>query len=334
MKKLAILFIPVMVALASCDKIQSKMYNDYFENDFTISDIDMKGSVVSYVAHYPQDTDGYSFSVLVSEDPTPTYGNSKLYSCTTSDGTNYTAVVTGLWGGKKYYCRPCVWQGIYTYGPIKTFQTADWVEKVGTIGQCVDLGLSVLWADHNIGASNPSEIGGFYAWAETSEKNEDYSWENYKYAYGDIIDSSRPGGGYRLLSKYCDDGGYGNVDNILSLEPNDDVATDKWGDGWSTPTYLQWRELIENCSYEVISSNGRKIYKITSRLNGNSIILPGGGILFNNDYSYIEEGFYWSSDMRKYYTLSSHITCIGQSGFDQGGLDRCNGAQVRPVHSK
>lgn len=44
----------------------------------------------------------------------------------------------------------------------------------------VDLGLSVLWAAYNVGASSPEEYGGYYAWGETSTKS-DYTWENYKH---------------------------------------------------------------------------------------------------------------------------------------------------------
>ena len=38
----------------------------------------------------------------------------------------------------------------------------------------VDLGLSVKWATCNVGASSPSGYGNYYAWGETSPKN-DYS---------------------------------------------------------------------------------------------------------------------------------------------------------------
>lgn len=334
MKKISLLLFSAMLVLASCDKMPSKMYNDYFENDFTISDIEMKSAVVSYVAHYPQDTDGYSFKVLVSEDPTPTKDNSREYSCTTSDRKNYSASITGLWGGKTYYCRPCVWQGIYTYGPIKSFKTEEWAEKAGTIGQAVDLGLSVLWADHNVGASSPSEIGGFYAWAETGEKNEDYWWDNYKYAYGELLTDSW--NYYRLVSKYCDTQGYGQVDNKLTLESCDDAASVKWGNGWFTPTGLQWMELIDNCTVEASLQNGIKVYVLTSKVNGNHITLPGGGILMKNQFEspYSENGYYWTADVRQYDARTANIADVGEYGINLPGTFRCYGCQVRPVRSK
>ena len=35
----------------------------------------------------------------------------------------------------------------------------------------VDLGLSVLWATSNVGASSPSDYGDYYAWGETKTKS-------------------------------------------------------------------------------------------------------------------------------------------------------------------
>ena len=43
----------------------------------------------------------------------------------------------------------------------------------------VDLGLSVKWATTNVGAKQPSDIGNYYAWQETTPYNEG-TWMNYK----------------------------------------------------------------------------------------------------------------------------------------------------------
>ena len=44
--------------------------------------------------------------------------------------------------------------------------------------QVVDLGLSVKWADRNLGATSPIDKGELYAWGELFPK-EIYTWENY-----------------------------------------------------------------------------------------------------------------------------------------------------------
>lgn len=43
---------------------------------------------------------------------------------------------------------------------------AEEVPKVGgTVGTAVDLGLSVMWADHNLGATLPTDAGNHYDWS-------------------------------------------------------------------------------------------------------------------------------------------------------------------------
>lgn len=47
--------------------------------------------------------------------------------------------------------------------------------------KAVDLGLSVKWANMNVGAKNELEYGDKYAWGETSTKS-DFTKDNYKYS--------------------------------------------------------------------------------------------------------------------------------------------------------
>ena len=46
--------------------------------------------------------------------------------------------------------------------------------------ELVDLGLSVKWANMNMGATANSGQGGYYAWGETATKSK-YSWATYKH---------------------------------------------------------------------------------------------------------------------------------------------------------
>ena len=46
--------------------------------------------------------------------------------------------------------------------------------------EAVDLGLSVKWANMNIGASNIYDVGEYFAWGETQTKGEyDFDWDTY-----------------------------------------------------------------------------------------------------------------------------------------------------------
>ena len=56
----------------------------------------------------------------------------------------------------------------------------------------VDLGLSVKWATANVGASNFLDTGAFFAWGETTPKDQ-YDWTTYKYSEGDAT----------KMTKYC-----------------------------------------------------------------------------------------------------------------------------------
>ena len=46
--------------------------------------------------------------------------------------------------------------------------------------QAIDLGLTVKWADNNIGANSPTDYGTYLAWGEL-EKKDRYWFDTYKY---------------------------------------------------------------------------------------------------------------------------------------------------------
>lgn len=119
----------------------------------------------------------------------------------------------------------------------------------------VDLGLSVLWARYNVGATSPEEYGGYYAWGETETKS-NYTEENYKY-YNSATDT------------------FINIGSDISGTQYD-VAHVKWGNGARMPKLTEIKELINNCSWYVSTYNGVKGMTVTGQ-NGNSIFLPFAG---------------------------------------------------------
>ena len=158
----------------------------------------------------------------------------------------------------------------------------------------VDLGLpsGTMWATCNVGADTPSEYGEYFAWGETTPKDT-YNWSTYKYCNGD----------YNQLTKYCpqSDFGYnGFTDDLKTLQPSDDAATANWGEGWSTPTYNQWVELLTKCSHSWTTINEVKGCLFTAR-NGNSIFLPAGDSRYDEESRITgDEGSYWSSTLHQY----------------------------------
>lgn len=131
--------------------------------------------------------------------------------------------------------------------------------------QIVDLGLSVKWAGWNIGASAPEEYGGHYAWGETEEK-EEYTMATYKWSKGTD----------RELTKYCSDEAYGCNDGKSVLDPEDDVATVKWGKDWRMPTKKEMDEILKKCKWEGISYRGVNGFRCTGP-NGNAVFFPFAG---------------------------------------------------------
>ena len=157
----------------------------------------------------------------------------------------------------------------------------------------VDLGLSVLWANANLGASAPESYGDYYAWAEIEPK-ETYSWGNYRYS---SFPQQQDG-----MDKYTQQGlshQFLKADNLTRLEPMDDAATVLMGDEWHIPTTQEFMELVDNCSVEIISVNGVEGIKFTSKVPGyedRSIFLPYSGEMDGNEP--LDRGknvFLWSS---------------------------------------
>lgn len=186
----------------------------------------------------------------------------------------------------------------------------------------VDLGLSVLWASCNIGANLPEEFGDYYAWGEISTK-EKYTEENYKW----FDTTKKTKWGNCLLIKYNSDGNDGYVDNKSKLDAADDVATVKWGKGWRIPTYKEWNELRNKCSWRWIVLGDIYGYQVTSSVNNNSIFLPAAGEGGYQD----QKGHYWASTINYSYNAQSvDFDKIGKKLSYYPGY-RVNGYSVRPV---
>ena len=125
--------------------------------------------------------------------------------------------------------------------------------------EAVDLGLSVKWANVNVGAKKPSDFGTYFAWGETKPKNF-YSWDSYQWSRGKT----------QFLTKYS------TADRKTQLDPSDDAARANWGDEWRTPTEAEYEELVnpDNCKWEWTTKDGVNGYKVTGKKTGQSIFLP------------------------------------------------------------
>ena len=127
------------------------------------------------------------------------------------------------------------------------------------------MGLSVKWASFNLGASKPEEYGEYFSWGETEPKD-NYDESSYKWCRESV----------HKLTKYCIESceGYnGFTDSKTALDPEDDAAFMSLGDKWRRPSFYDWLELQNHCTFEWTSVNGINGRKVTGP-NGNSIFLP------------------------------------------------------------
>lgn len=178
----------------------------------------------------------------------------------------------------------------------------------------VDLGLpsGTKWACCNVGANNPEEYGGYYAWGETEEK-ESYNWKTYIHCDGS--------------EETCHDIG----EDIAGTEY--DVAHAKWGGTWRMPTNDQIKELMNKCKTVRSVLNG--VYGLlVIGPNGASIFMPiPGNLWYGNLRDENIQGYYWSStihpDHMEWAWCLQPYYDWGQ--FLWGGYYRANGLSVRPV---
>ena len=207
----------------------------------------------------------------------------------------------------------------------------------------VDLGLpsGTLWATCNVGAYNPEDYGDYYAWADPFHPLNGYTWENYwwiKPGGTDWMDIS----GYTFADGQTSGCWYSDGtfigDGRTEVQPNDDAATNSWGDDWQTPSIAQFSELI-NSEYTTATwttLNGVKGKKITSKRNGNSIFLPAAGywdgLTLYDDGTF---GHYWSRELTPNFSDYGNYLYFGENDLNANyGGGRYCGRSIRPVKKK
>lgn len=175
-----------------------------------------------------------------------------------------------------------------------------------TVAEEVDLGLSVKWASHNIGATAPEEYGRLIGWGDTTGKKISTDWNDYP--------SPMP------------------PENICGTEY--DIAHVKWGGKWRLPSKNEFKELAEKCESEFTKYNGVYGMKFTGP-NGNSIFLPAAGFRYYTTlYGVGKNGYYVSG------TIGDSILNSCSLYFSSQRLDwsdygnRFDGLSVRPVADK
>lgn len=206
----------------------------------------------------------------------------------------------------------------------------------------IDMGLSVKWAESNIGLDidelSVKKYGDYFAWGELNG----YIWDIGDPLAGtfnidinkESVDVPKTEGNEFNTSDYKF--GFPSTAYTESgdtLNGNDDIATVLYGEGWSIPNPSQWEELFNNCNrIGLDSKNGVSGLTLTSNINGNQLFLPFIGYASagygNPNLGY---GDYWtntsdsSSNAIKYsFSQSSH-------GIESN--NKWDGLAIRPVYN-
>ena len=196
------------------------------------------------------------------------------------------------------------------------------------IPEPINMGLSVKWGSFNLGATKPEEYGDYFAWGETSPKY-NYSFSTYKWCNGERTGITKY---YPIEDRYMW-GGTGGPDLKGQLELNDDAAHIILSENWRIPTFEEWQELIRNCTWSWIHQNGVGGLLVTSKKNGNSIFLPGGGRTQSTGaFSNVGSGCYWTSTILKGDDPSTaRMALLTPDNVSLSWSVRAMGLSVRPV---
>ena len=168
----------------------------------------------------------------------------------------------------------------------------------------INLGLSVKWATCNVGATSPEDYGHYFAWGETSHKDE-YIYDNCS-THG------------KEMSDIAGDAQY-------------DAATANWGGDWRMPTKAEQEELLNKCSWIWTTQNSVNGYKVTGP-NGASIFLPAAGYPYESSLSDAGSiGCYWSSSPDGSNSVKAYALDFDSSNKGMYDDSRFSGHSVRPV---
>ena len=125
--------------------------------------------------------------------------------------------------------------------------------------EAVDLGLSVKWANVNLGASSPWDIGYRFTWGEIEPRTNFYGSANKYYE----VDPVTGEGTFLFIGNEISGTKYDAARHIL-------------GGKWRLPTKAEAEELVEKCEIYYDEQNGVKGVNVVGP-SGKSIFFPFGG---------------------------------------------------------
>ncbi len=201
--------------------------------------------------------------------------------------------------------------------PTQRKATLDQLPSMGfTNDEIIDLGLSVKWANCNVGASKMYELGNLFAWGEIKTK----PW--YDEDNSITYEKSRS-----LLYRK------GVINEKCNLKLLYDAASIHCGNNYRMPTVEECTELLNNCKWfylTIVVSPDKQVfgYYGKSKINGKSIFFPA-----NCNFNGYAHGYYWSSsDYGDKYGVRAYGIVFGKSDVTICTPERYVGNTIRPVY--
>lgn len=274
------------------------------EIDISINEI-VPTSTTSFIVKYSVSTVGKINEVGVCYGKESTANANKIAGTIENGEGSVELEELGL--STTYYLRAYAnIDGELYYSDILAYTTS---EKY-PVAKMVDLGLSVKWASHDLGAISEENIGLHLPWGDVTGNA--YSASTYP-SDQNIKDYDISG------SKY-------------------DIATHEWGDEWRMPSIEEFKELWDNTTKTLVRNYGYDdvtAIKFTAA-NGNYIVLSLGGYKENGNLSkYSSFGFYWTSNLPE--ENNGWPAAWGLQSASNGYQSSANkhfGLLIRPVYGK
>ena len=197
--------------------------------------------------------------------------------------------------------------------------------------EAVDLGLSVMWANANIGATSEEDYGYYLAWGESQEKSH-YDLDNY---FDFRVEAPKGGMVRYIYDKFNESGA-----SLIGTEY--DTANKYLGGKWRMPTPEEVQELIDNCTMkeEYVKDQNNHIiltYTIATGPNGKYIYFPHGGYKDGNEFDK-RFALFWTAYLPTINPQKGEAMAVSTGDFGHGykmGIikqKRCFGLSVRAVY--
>ena len=181
----------------------------------------------------------------------------------------------------------------------------------------VDLGLSVKWAECNLGAFDSGDgLNRYFAWGECDSKTT-YGWGNYKYCDGTALSCEQLG-------------------EIAGTDY--DAAHHLWGGKWRMPTDLEMKELIRECTWEWDNSlaliGGPVGYQVIGP-NGQQIFLEANGVFDDTEIDgENKRGVYLTSSQSVVEKSNAYVLQFEKGDHRIEETPRYLGIPIRPVYDE